>query len=371
MNKDIKNILLEYIDLNKYKKFKDTVYKYLDHELSESELERDETDYENKLIALPYMMSGDFNIEEIDADGILIEYLLDMGKNPLEYVTFDTLRVRYMGDDIVNLLENSGWFDKYMEDDDAFPQTFRDVEKKGDRFYLVVDRWDELSGLFKNNDRDFVERILGEDWADLYDYFEGDWDIDVVDNLNEKSIKHIKDYIKEGDFIGQEMSEYSMDDEHGHILTEDMVNDTETILRLIDEEDILIELRDELLNQYRWAYEQAGEDELFGNIKDEIEGFLGSEGKWVDVKKEEGINKGIVTSHQLHFDITDVFYKYMIMSMREGSELPGEYHGDYLEMLNELLYETDEMLQSPNMDYFYPDSSKVEEYFNYNIQENI
>ena len=223
MNKNIKNILLEYIDLNKYKKFKDTVYKYLDHELSESELERDETDYENKLIALPYMMSGDFNIEEIDADGILIEYLLDMGKNPLEYVTFDTLRVRYMGDDIVNLLENSGWFDKYMEDDDAFPQTFRDVEKKGDRFYLVVDRWDELSGLFKNNDRDFVERILSEDWAELYNYFEGDWDIDVVDNLNEKSIKHIKDYIKEGDFIGQEMSEYSMDDEHGHILTEDMV----------------------------------------------------------------------------------------------------------------------------------------------------
>ena len=39
-----------------------------------------------------------------------------------------------------------------------------------------------------------------------------DWSSDIVDNLDEESIKHIKDHIKEGDFIGQEMSEYSMDD---------------------------------------------------------------------------------------------------------------------------------------------------------------
>lgn len=367
MNKDIKNILLEYIDLNKYKKFKDTVYKYLDHELSDSELEKDNLDYDEKLRTLPYLMIGDFNIKEIDADGILFEYFLDKGEDPMTYITFDDLKSRYYGNDIINLLENSGWFDKYMEDEHHFPQTFGDVEKKGDRFYLILDRWDELSVLFKNLDRDLVERILGEDWAELYGYFDVDWKTDVDDNLNEKSITHIKDHIKEHDFIGQEMSEYSMDDEHGHILTEDMVNDTETILRLIDEEAIFDDLRSELSHQYRWAYEQAGEDELFGNVKDEIEGFLGSEGKWVEIKKDDGSSQ----SQQLHFDITDIFYKYMIISMEEQSEMPGEYYSEYLDVLSGVLYETNQGLSTPDMDYYYPDSTKTEEYFNYNIEGNI
>lgn len=363
MNKDIKNILLEYIDLNKYKKFKDTVYKYLDHELSESELEKDETDYEGKITTLPYMMVGDFNIEKIDADGILFEYFLDKGEDPMTHITFDDLKSRYYGNVIINLLENSGWFDKYMEDEDAFPQTFRDVEKKGDRFYLVLDRWDELSGLFRNNDRDLVERILDEDWSELYGYFDVDWESDVVDNLNEKSITHIKDHIKEHDFIGQEI--YSMYDEH--ILTEDMVNDTETILRLIDVEDIFGDLRSDLSHQYRWGYEQAGEDELFGNLKDEIEGFLGSEGKWVEIKKDDGSSQG----NQLHFDITDIFYKYMVISMEEQSEMPGEYYGEYLDLLSVVLDETNEELSTTDMSYFYPDSTKTEEHFNYNIEGNI
>jgi len=367
MNEVIKNILLEYIYLNKFKKFKNAAYKYLDYELSDSELEKDNLDYDEKLRTLPYLMMGDFNIEEIDVEGIIFEYFLDKGEDPMIHITFDDLKSRFYGNDIINLLEETGWFDKYMEDERAFPQTFRDVEKKGDRFYLVFDRWDELSGLFKNDDRDLVERIMGEDWAELYGYFEGDWENDVVDNLNEKSIKHIKDYIKEGDFIGQEMSEYSMDDEHGHILTEDMVSDTETILRLIDEEDILNDLRNDLLDQYRWAYEQAGEDELFGEIKDEIEGFLGSEGKWVEIKKDDGSSQG----QQLHFDITDIFYKYMVISMEEQSEMPGEYYGEYFDMLSVVLDETNEELSTPDMNYFYPDSSKVEEYFNYNIEGNI
>lgn len=363
MNKDIKNILLEYIDLNKYKKFKDTVYKYLDHELSESELEKDETDYEGKITTLPYMMEGDFNIEKIDADGILFEYFLDKGEDPMTHITFDDLKSRYYGNDIINLLENSGWFDKYMEDEDAFPQTFRDVEKKGDRFYLVLDRWDELSGLFRNDDRDLVERILDDDWSELYGYFDVDWESDVVDNLNEKSITHIKDHIKEHDFIGQEI--YSMYDEH--ILTEDMVNDTETILRLIDVEDIFGDLRSDLSYQYRWAYEQAGEDELFGNLKDEIEGLLGSEGKWVEIKKDDGSSQG----NQLHFDITDIFYKYMVISMEEQSEMPGEYYGEYLDLLSVVLDETNEELSTTDMNYFYPNSTKTEENFNYNIEGNI
>ena len=62
MNETIKNILLEYIDINKYKKFKDSVFKFLNYELSESELEKDDLVWEDKLKTLPYIMIGDFNI---------------------------------------------------------------------------------------------------------------------------------------------------------------------------------------------------------------------------------------------------------------------------------------------------------------------
>ena len=367
MNETIKNILLEYIDINKYKKFKDSVFKFLNYELSESELEKDDLVWEDKLKTLPYIMIDDFNITELDAEGIIFEYLLDIGDNPLEYIEFDDLRSKYYGNDIVNLLENTGWFDKYIKDEHAFPQTFNDVEKKGDRVYLIVDRWDDFTMLFRQGDQSTVERVLGEDWAELYGYFDVDWESDVVDNLNEKSITHIKDHIKEHDFIGQEMSQFSMDDEHGYILTEDMVNDTETILRLIDEEDIFNDLRSELTSQYRWAYEQTGENELFGNFKDEIEGFLGSEGKWEEIKDKEGSIKGQV----LRFDITDIFYKNMISSIELQSEMPGEYYSDYISMLSEVLDDGNEELSAPDMSYFYPDSTKTEENFNYNIEGNI
>ena len=367
MNETIKNILLEYIDINKYKKFKNSVYKFLNYELSESELEKDDLVWEDKLKTLSYIMIDDFNITELDAEGIIFEYLLDIGDNPLEYITLDDLRSKYYGNDVVNLLENTGWLDKYIKDEHAFPQTFNDVEKKGDRVYLIVDRWDEFTMLFRSGNQSTVEAVLGEDWAELYGYFDVDWESDVVDNLNEKSITHIKDHIKEHNFIGQEMSEYSMDDGQFHTLTEDMVNDTETILRLIDEEDIFNDLRSELTSQYRWAFEQAGENELFDNLKDEIEGLLGSEGKWGDVKDKEGNIKGQV----IRFDITDIFYKYMISSMEENSEIPGEYYGDYISMLSEVLDYTEERLSTPDMGYFYPDSTKTEENFNYNIPGNI
>ena len=367
MNKGIKNILLEYIDLNKHKKFKSAVYKYLDYELSVSALEKDNLDYDEKLETLTYLITSDFNIDEIDAGTILFNYFIDKGVDPLIHISFEDLQGRYYGSDIVNILKNSGWFDKYIKNEFAFPQNFNDIEKKGDRVYLIVDRWDEFTMLFRSGDQSTVEAVLGEDWAELYGYFDADWESDVVDNLNEETITHIKGHIKEGDFIGEEMSEFSMDDEHGYILTEDMVNDTETILRLIDEESIFDDLRIELTSTYRWAYEQAAEDELFGNLKDEIERFLGSEGKWVEVKDKEGSIKGQV----LRFDITDIFYKNIILSMELTSEMPGEYYSDYISMLSVVLDETNEDLSKPNMDYYYPDSTKTEEIFNYNISGNI
>jgi hypothetical protein len=51
--------------------------------------------------------------------------------------------------------------------------------------------------------------------------------------------------------------------------------------------------------------------------------------------------------------------------------MPGEYYSDYISMLSEVLEDEYEELSAPDMSYFYPDSTKTEENFNYNIQENI
>ena len=55
------------------------------------------------------------------------------------------------------------------------------------------------------------------------------------------------------------------------------------------------ELKGELSNFYRWAYEGAAEDELFKSLKDEIESLLGSEGEWDSDK------------HILKFDVSKIF----------------------------------------------------------------
>ena len=121
-----------------------------------------------------------------------------------------------------------------------------------------------------------------------------------------------------------------------------------------------------MASQYRWAYEQAGEDELFGNVRDEIEGFLGSEGKWVEIKKDDGSSQG----QQLHFDITDIFYKYMVISMEEQSEMPGEYMVNIMMCYHQFYMKEMKSYQHQH-GLLYPNSTKTEEYFNYNIEGNI
>jgi hypothetical protein len=61
----------------------------------------------------------------------------------------------------------------------------------------------------------------------------------------------------------------------------------------------------------------------------------------------------------------------MISSIELQSEMPGEYYSDYISMLSEVLDDGNEELSAPDMSYFYPDSTKTEENFNYNIQGNI
>ncbi len=102
------------------------------------------------------------------------------------------------------------------------------------------------------------------------------------------------------------------------------------------------------------AYNNVAEDELFKEIKNEIENFLDSRGDWV----------GSV----LVFDITDIFVKYIDLYLIKSNKSPSSEYHNYIEMLGNYISEyADELnysLDIPNFQYYYPDSDTVTEYVN-------
>lgn len=310
----------------------------------------------------------------------------EIGKDPFEYCRDGDsfLRNNFNENDIINLLDGSGWLDKYYtldtfiihpskENKRKEPRSvYGDIQVEGDKIYLICDHWSDFSLLFNKDDRDVAERVLGEDWSELYGWFDIDFDSDVWDNLDEKSLQHIKDYIKENDFIGREFDgvpgRYDEDDPDGDGLREDMLLDNDLLGELIEKESMFGNLALELKNFYRWAYESAAEDELFKDMKNDIVSTIGSEGEWdmVKSKKEGGSDK-----HILKFDVTDKFMEYNLNYLDCQGEFPQYQEHYFLNVIEVYLDCMGEMLQTPDMGYFYPDSTKIEEHLNYNVLGNL
>ena len=289
-------------------------------------------------------------------------YLMNQGENPFDEVDIEL--DYYVGtDDMFSILTNIGWFDKYLTNNNAFFTDFGDIIKTGDRVYMFCSEWKDLVDLFDSNDRNLVEDILDPDWSEIFGDFDISFEDDVTEVLSDKAINHIKEYIKENDFIGKEI--YTLDEEYGDILTEELLEDKYTLFHLIDEEQMFNDLKWELKNMYRWSYNSASEGELFNGLKDTITSFLGSEGEWDEIKKGEKVN------HVLKFDVTNIFYPYLKLYVEATGKFPGDNANYFLEVLNEVLIEQDEELSGPNIDNFYPDSRKVEEDMTENIISNL
>lgn len=289
-------------------------------------------------------------------------YLMNQGENPFDEVDIEL--DYYVGtDDMFSILTNIGWFDKYLTNNNAFFTDFGDIIKTGDRVYMFCSEWKDLVDLFDSNDRNLVEDILDPDWSEIFGDFDISFEDDVTEVLSDKAINHIKEYIKENDFIGKEI--YTLDEEYGDILTEELLEDKYTLFHLIDEEQMFNDLKWELKNMYRWSYNSASEGELFNSLKDTITSFLGSEGDWDEIKKGDKVN------HVLKFDVTNIFYPYLKLYVEATGKFPGDNANYFLEVLNEVLIEQDEELSGPNIDNFYPDSRKVEEDMTENIISNL
>lgn len=278
-------------------------------------------------------------------------YVMNQGENPIDEVDIEL--DYYVGnDDAYSILTNIGWFDKYLKDNIAFYSNFPDIIKTGDRIYMFCSELKDLSVLFIIEDQNLVEDILDSDWSEIFGDFDISFENDVTEVLSDETINHIKEYIKEKNFIGEEIS--TLDDEYGDILTEELLEDKYTLFNLIDKEDIFDDLKIELKNMYRWSYNSASEGELYTSIKDTITSFLGSEGEWDTIKKGEKVG------HILKFDVTDIFYTYLKLYVEVTGKFPGDNANYFLEVLDTVLIEQGDELTGPNVDYFYPDSRNVE-----------
>ena len=340
-------------------------------------IERQHHNYgDDYMLYIHHMFEYFDDIDKVDIFSGVFNYIIEeKDEDPLEYMDTHLLDGYFYSDDIIKILRDSGWMEKYftlnlykdrITKEGRVISIFGDIKWEGDTPYLILDRWDEFQELFHSSDKYLVERVLGEDWAELYSIDRVDFMDEVWSELDEKSLQHIKDYIKDNGFIGREL-DYDEDPDGGG-LREDMLEDNDLLGELINDEDMFDELKRELSNFYRWAYEGAAEDELFKSLKDDIESLLGSEGEWdmVKSKKEGGSDR-----HILKFDVSNIFMDILERFVECEGKIPQEEYSDFLGVLIQTLYCEGNLLHAPDMGYFYPNHTKISEHLNYNVLENL
>jgi hypothetical protein len=120
------------------------LFKYVEHSLStfDDDVEEVIEDLEENL-----------NLTKLESYIILFEYYIHIGADPVEMSDFDNLSYYFHPEDVVRILRNSGWLDRYLTDKTSFKREFRDIIEVGDgeKFLLKLDDWEEFSCLFDDN----------------------------------------------------------------------------------------------------------------------------------------------------------------------------------------------------------------------------
>lgn len=279
----------------------------------------------------------------------IFEYYLQKDIDPLEIIDLDYLRYGYDYDDIASILKETGYHDKFNIFENA---NFWDIEEdeNGDVF-LLVDGWVDFAELFNEDERTTIENVTSEDWFEIFDMSYVNIS-DFIDDIDTETLLLIKEHIIDN-YLGDELDE-------GGVITVEMLNDVDTIKDMIQNEYSLEELKSDLERFYGDAYNITAENELFESFLNELKDFFGvSDIDWNDKNK-------------LKIKITDLYKEYSIEYLNEFSYLPDENHSRFLDVISELLYETDNKLSlGVNLDYFSPNTYKVDENLNDIIQNNL
>jgi hypothetical protein len=264
-----------------------------------------------------------------------------------------------------------------------FVRELNDIDFEDGKFIMRVGSWDEFTGMFKDCDysgyicKHTAEQVLGEDdfWEPYYDVVY-DWKDQVWESVDGETYKLIIEHIKKhcvGDRIHME--------DYGEVeLTDSLIDSwtSETFILgdIIDGNDG--GCFEDLKNTMRWAYEgaynDAARDEYWNSTHEAIKGVVGeSEWESYEGKDRQG---NPMTRHQLKFDVTDIFMDsireyfdgYCDLDYDHECELEyGSYLDNLIFIMNEEIY--GEPL-NPRVSEW-PDSNKVEEYFNERMRDEL
>ena len=341
----MRKLIREALDETKFKK---NIYKYI-----QNIIDLEDFDLETMIQNLE-----DMSLSYRDSVETIISFFLNNNEDPFDYFDMtDYLDLNLSYSNLYSILINDGWMDRYLFDPKYDFTEFGDIEVEGERIYLYVDNYEELKVLFKEDD--VAESILKSDNLEMFDVVP-DFINDIWDNLDNKSLDSIKEHILKN-YVDQEL-------ENGDILTEEMIN-TFTLDKefgeLINEDSLFDDLKWELKNSYRNAYNTAAESELFESVHKELINLFGSEPTWLSTKVNDK------TVEKLKIDITSIFQSTIVDYVEEFEELPTDSYSYFLEVLENLLSNKDDQLRIRNIDNFYPDYRNVNKYLNEYILDYI
>ena len=227
-----------------------------------------------------------------------------------------------------------------------------DIDENG-TIYLDLDDRSELSNFFCEGSRNglskgYVEDILsGENDLYLFDNTTDSVYRDVIEGLNPKNMKHLREYIVEN-LKGQkietetiELADIAREQGHPEYVTVDnpmtaqtIIDDKESMNHLLD--TYLEDLKSELESIHRNAYNQAYESETYENIFSELQEYINGNGEFYSRPhrfKKDTVTQRFRVPVASNFD--EIILDYLISNKNRGSRGLLEYWGDYIPLVQD------------------------------------
>lgn len=293
---------------------------------------------------------------------------------------------------IFNTLKKLGWFNKEFVTGASYKDEkvlktnyydnmdFIDTEGLYPNMVLSVDGWNEFVELFK--DRDLAETAFSEDHSDFFSYYDTPIDemvTDMTPKAMDSVIESIPAYTDKIMIGGQGIEElYEMgipeevlgDDGDFLDITPTFINTLRTLIKNneVDGEDVLefllsmnelYELERDIRSAYDRAINDLVESEIFSSGKSEIIDLFDGKPEWV-----ENTKSGDSARYDLKVPIpTELIDKVLEHYIDVESAWPEEQESYFLDALKKTLDEEMDLLSLPNLDYYYPDTTKMNEWF--------
>lgn len=258
--------------------------------------------------------------------------------------------------------------------------SFSDTEGLYPNMVLSVDDWGDFSELFSN--RDLAEEAFSEDYSDFFSYYDTPMD-EIVSDMTGKAMDSViesipvyTDKIMIGGQGLEELYEMGMTEEvlgdDGDFLdiTPTFINTLRTQIKNneVDGENVLEFLLGhrelyELQRDIRQAYERTMNDVIESDIRnrgiEEITELFGGKPDWV-----ENTNSGDSARYDLKVPIpTELIDRVIEHYIDHETAFVEEQESYFLDAVVRMLDEEYEKLSLTDLDYYYPDTTKMKEWF--------